>query len=51
MRKIVSTLKGPKEVYESNLVIKKNKEFYRQLKTVKAYYSAKKWEDEYKDQV
>ena len=51
MRKLVSTMKGPREIYESNLIMQKNKEFFRELKKVGPYYNAKDWENDYQHQV
>jgi len=51
MRKLVSTMKGPREIYEANLITEKNKEFYRNLKKIGPYYNPKEWEDSYQRQV
>jgi len=51
MRKLVSTTKGPREVYESNIILEKNKEFYRELKKIEPYYNSKVWEEDYQRQV
>ena len=51
MRKLVSTMRGPREIYENNLIIQKNKEFFQELKKVGPYYSTKDWENAYQRQV
>ena len=51
MRKLVSTMKGPREIYEANLITEKNKEFYRNLKKIGPYYNPIEWEESYQRQV
>jgi len=51
MRKLVRTMKGPREVYEQNIVEQKNKEFFRDLKKIGPYYNPKSWEEDYQKQV
>jgi hypothetical protein len=51
MRKLVKTMKGPREIYEQNIVEQKNKEFFKYLKTIGPYYNPKLWEDDYQRQV
>merc|ERR1719502_608343 len=51
MRKLVSTMKGPREKYEHNLIMQKNREFFRGLKNVGPYYSTKTWENAYQRQL
>jgi hypothetical protein len=51
MRKLVCTMKGPREVYENNLILQKNKEFFKELKKVGPVYNPLEWEHDYQRQV
>ena len=43
--------KGGKQKYEKHLAEERNKKFYENLKHTAGFYSAQKWEDDYKHQV
>lgn len=51
MRKLVCTMKGPRELYEQNLIDQKNKVFFEDLKKIGPVYNPKEWEHDYQRQL
>jgi hypothetical protein len=51
MRKLCPSLRGPKEVYEQNLLMKHTKLFYKQLKKLGGVYDVTEWERDYRKQL
>lgn len=51
MRKLCPTLRGIKEIYEHNIVLKHNRQFFHRLKKINAYYNPEEWEKDYQRQV
>ena len=51
MKSLIPSLKGPHQMYEENIKMRRNREFFARLKTMGSYYKPKQWENDYKKQV
>jgi len=50
MRALCPSMKGPKEIYEEQIILKHHKQLMKHLKGTGPFYDRKKWEESYKAQ-